>query len=58
MGKPRAVLSDQCCCRDFLSGQTGSREIACTQAGIIFVKIVPDEHIEEHLDIGNEDRNY
>jgi hypothetical protein len=39
-------------------GETGSRGITCEQFCNIFAKIVPDEYIEEHPDIGNEDRNY
>lgn len=58
MGNPRIVPSDQFCRSDLLSGLTGSRGIACEQAGNIFAKIVPDEYIEEHQDIANEDRNY
>ena len=58
LGKPGAASSDQFCCRAFLSGQTGSRGIACEQDRNIFAKIVSDEHIGGHLDIGNENRNY
>jgi hypothetical protein len=58
IGKPRVVASDRFCCSDFLSGMDWTPGIACEQACNIVARIVPDEHIEECLDMGNEDRNY
>jgi hypothetical protein len=58
MRKPRVVASEQFCCSDFLSGMDWTPGVACEQASNIVARIVPDEHSEECLDMGNEDRNY